>query len=326
MKFYKNSQSGAASILFTMVMTVIISLLAIGFSIITTNDQRATLDKSVSSQAQYAAQTGINSVVEAIANGTIPVGTNASACTTSNILPTFNVSNLKVSCLKWNFSPASLSYSNNSFSTVISPTNTLTGIKIVWGTITSKNAYTSSVNNLSSAVATNFPIIKIVLANAADVSTAKTIYVVPGLSSSGGQINTAADTSKVVMANCGSDTLTTCSFTVNLTTQYTWDTTRSGLVSVTGLNGDVSQYSINGVVSSGSVSFNNSQVQIDSTATDNNQVQRLIASYSINGTSSWKPVFVAEVENSNSALCKNYEYTAATTATTAGPASSSICD
>jgi len=325
MKFYKNSQSGAASILFTMVMTVIISLLAIGFSIITSNDQRATLDKSVSSQAQYAAQTGINSVVEAIANGTIQVGTNASACTTANILPTFNVSNLKVSCLKWNFSPASLSYSNNSFSTVISPTNTLTGIKIVWGTITSKNAYTSSVNNLSSAVATNFPIIKIVLANAADVSTAKTIYVVPGSSSSVGQINTAADTSKVVTANCGSDTLTTCSFTVNLTTtQYTWDTTHSGLVSVTGLNGDVSQYSINGVVSSGSVSFNNSQVQIDSTATDNNQVQRLIASYSINGTSSWKPVFAAEVENY--ALCKNYEYTTANTATTAGPASSSICD
>jgi len=46
------NQEGAASLLFKLVMVIIISLLAIGFSVITTNDQKATLDKSVSLQAE----------------------------------------------------------------------------------------------------------------------------------------------------------------------------------------------------------------------------------------------------------------------------------
>ena len=56
----KLNQKGMSSILFAMVFIIILSLIGVGFATLVRKDQRETLDKTLSFQAQYAAETAIN--------------------------------------------------------------------------------------------------------------------------------------------------------------------------------------------------------------------------------------------------------------------------
>lgn len=55
-------QTGLVSILVTMILMVILSLIVLGFAQVTRREQRQSLDRQLNSQAQYAAETGINDV------------------------------------------------------------------------------------------------------------------------------------------------------------------------------------------------------------------------------------------------------------------------
>ncbi len=60
------SQSGLVSIIVTMIIMVIISLIVIGFAKLTRREQRQSLDRQLSTQAFYAAESGINDALEVI--------------------------------------------------------------------------------------------------------------------------------------------------------------------------------------------------------------------------------------------------------------------
>ncbi|MBC7546487.1 pilus assembly PilX N-terminal domain-containing protein [Candidatus Saccharibacteria bacterium] len=62
----RQNQSGIVSIMVTMIMMVVISLIVIGFAQVARHNQRETLDRQLSTQAFYAAETGVNDVVTAI--------------------------------------------------------------------------------------------------------------------------------------------------------------------------------------------------------------------------------------------------------------------
>ncbi|CAN5698618.1 hypothetical protein BH23PAT2_BH23PAT2_03220 [soil metagenome] len=64
----KNDQSGFAAIIVTLIIMAILVLLMIGFFYIVSREQRATIDRQLSAQAFYAAETGINDAVAAIAD------------------------------------------------------------------------------------------------------------------------------------------------------------------------------------------------------------------------------------------------------------------
>lgn len=67
---FKN-QRGLVSIMVTVIIMIILSLIVVGFSRLTRREQRQALDRQLSTQAYYAAETGINDAVEKINSGSV---------------------------------------------------------------------------------------------------------------------------------------------------------------------------------------------------------------------------------------------------------------
>jgi hypothetical protein len=68
MKNRKNAESGIVSIFVTMLLIVIMSLLVMAFAQLSRREQSESLDTQLSTQAFYAAETGVNDAKSAIAN------------------------------------------------------------------------------------------------------------------------------------------------------------------------------------------------------------------------------------------------------------------
>ena len=65
-KTARKDQSGMVSIIVTMIMMIVITLIVIGFATVARHNEREALDRQLSTQAFYAAETGINDVIGAI--------------------------------------------------------------------------------------------------------------------------------------------------------------------------------------------------------------------------------------------------------------------
>lgn len=63
---YKWREAGMVSIMVTMVLMIVVSLIVLGFAQISRRNQRQALDRQLSTQAFYAAESGINDAVKAI--------------------------------------------------------------------------------------------------------------------------------------------------------------------------------------------------------------------------------------------------------------------
>src|SRR5487761_1298959 len=68
MNLHKNQQ-GFASIVVALVLILVLSLMTVGFAELMQREQRNSLDKQLSNQAYYAAETGLNDAVKAINAG-----------------------------------------------------------------------------------------------------------------------------------------------------------------------------------------------------------------------------------------------------------------
>ena len=65
MKTLRNEESGLISIAVTIIITALLTLMAVGFAGLSSREYRQALDQQLNSQAFYAAESGVN---EAIAN------------------------------------------------------------------------------------------------------------------------------------------------------------------------------------------------------------------------------------------------------------------
>lgn len=65
----KKDQRGIVSIMVTIIIMLVISLIVLGFARIVRREQRQALDRQLSTQAFYAAETGINDALEALKGG-----------------------------------------------------------------------------------------------------------------------------------------------------------------------------------------------------------------------------------------------------------------
>ncbi|MDB5163794.1 MAG: hypothetical protein JWS12_412 [Candidatus Saccharibacteria bacterium] len=74
----KLNQQGIVSIVVTMVILTVLTLITVGFAIQTRREQRQSIDKQLSSQAFYAAESGINDAASAIQQGQLPGNTKLS--------------------------------------------------------------------------------------------------------------------------------------------------------------------------------------------------------------------------------------------------------
>jgi Tfp pilus assembly protein PilX len=97
----KYTQQGMAAIFVTMIMMIVISLIVLGFAQVSRRESRDSLDRQLSTQAYFAAETGVNDAVEVIkasGSGAIPEKTSCEYsgpdydASKANIDPANNVS------------------------------------------------------------------------------------------------------------------------------------------------------------------------------------------------------------------------------------------
>lgn len=109
-RIYKN-QSGIVSIIVAIVLLTIITLIGTSFALLSRREQRQVLDRQLSTQAFYAAESGVNDAVQAVKGGL----TNATNCSDINNLnpegPNLNLgSKLAYTCVLVNNKPTSLEF------------------------------------------------------------------------------------------------------------------------------------------------------------------------------------------------------------------------
>lgn len=117
----RGSERGMVSIMVTMFIMVVITLLIMAFARIAWREQRQALDRQLSTQAFYAAESGVNAAMTAIANGyngtksncndtAAPFATAYGVDNASGIVDSSTI--VEVTCLLIDAAPDSLEYSN----------------------------------------------------------------------------------------------------------------------------------------------------------------------------------------------------------------------
>ena len=147
MKEKRLGQRGVASIIITMITMVVISLIVIGFALISRREQRQSLDQQLSTQAYYAAESGVEDARNAIKarlasnpNQEIPAKTD---CTTdpSGVYPTGDKMiiddqyDVSYTCLTVDPSPKSVKFNGVGESNIVIPINTdnpITSLRLTW--------------------------------------------------------------------------------------------------------------------------------------------------------------------------------------------------
>lgn len=88
------NQAGFASIVIAIVLVLVLSLATVGFAQLMQREQRNALDRQLSSQAYYAAETGINDAKLAINNGFTSIKTSCGAYSETSTDPNLKPSNI----------------------------------------------------------------------------------------------------------------------------------------------------------------------------------------------------------------------------------------
>jgi len=125
MKRWSAQEAGVVSLMVTLVMMIVITLIVLGFAEIARNEQRSSLDDQLSTQAYYAAESGVNdarAVIDAaISSGNKPQDKNTCS-PDSNYQATGivdSVHTVSYTCLQVDTHPLELSYTIGASSNVI---------------------------------------------------------------------------------------------------------------------------------------------------------------------------------------------------------------
>ena len=162
-----SNEQGFASIVIALVMIVVLALLTVGFAQLARREQQGALAKQLSTEAYYAAESGINDTRQDINDGAICSSSISPTCLTTDANSTTCMTGLtgsvgttrslpasaltanpnvdgnngvSYSCLLVNLTPSSLVFNetqpgtgqNLAFSTISSPGNTLSSLTIQW--------------------------------------------------------------------------------------------------------------------------------------------------------------------------------------------------
>lgn len=158
----RKSQEGVVSLLVTMVLMIVVSLIALGFAQIARRNQGQELDQQLSTQAFYAAESGVNDAAQiistALASSTPPTGseldrTSCSAAgydsmylplNTTNSLS--STSNVAYTCILVNGEPGEIQTAVDTVSKIIpiNTTSNIGSIKLSWSTQGTSTTPTSS--------------------------------------------------------------------------------------------------------------------------------------------------------------------------------------
>jgi Tfp pilus assembly protein PilX len=315
-------ERGMVSITVTMILMIVLSLIVLGFAQIARRNQRQALDQQLSTQAFYAAESGINDVRNLVksagAGATVPAKTS---CPSGGGGGFYNTLNSTISsplgaaytCLLVDPAPPTLVYGSIGEGSTIVPLNAtsgnLTSIRFNWKSTTSATPMTgcpSSTNNVFSTSAgwgCGYGILRFDLVpvnapfNINGLSnTTMTSFAVP--------ISTGALTSVNYAAGSGNDVLgvrcnnTGCNLTVNLP-----GSSPSYYLRVSSLYKAVS-LEISGTNAAGSINLTGAQALVDSTGKAQDVLRRIQVRIPLSDTSKNKlPDFALQ---STESICKRF--------------------
>jgi Tfp pilus assembly protein PilX len=303
----KNNEQGFASIVITLIIIIVLALLTVGFAQLARREQQSALTKQLSSQAFFAAESGINDVIKALptlllANAVTPISKDQ--CLSSTYLPRENLNvgtGVSYSCVLLNLQPPSLVYSEvgsaSSRNTTFSTTNPINSIKVNWSSATNKTTFRP---NLASGFSPNTPanwnspaVVQVsltplgngLLGRAALTSNTFTAYLYP--TTGGGNVTynpTGSGQGPIVAGNCDTTTFV-CGVTINGVPGGAGHYYLLRLVNYY----DTSNISVNeakNTVTGATYNFVNGQAQIDSTGRARTVLKRLQVRVSLTGNSS----------------------------------------
>jgi len=161
----QRNQSGMVSIMVTMILMIVMSLIVVGFAQVSRRNQRVALDRQLSTQAFYAAESGVNDAREFLKGVADPSLVPAKTGCTDNVggyyasLPNRTLSSgVTYSCLLINPTPTVLQYNNIGEQGTVVPLISATGAAI--NTITleyqAKNASNTPTANCPTTIKNQF--------------------------------------------------------------------------------------------------------------------------------------------------------------------------
>lgn len=327
----RNDQSGMASILITMITMVVISLIVLGFATISRREQGNTLNQQLSTQAFYAAESGVEDarkvITTAASNGqAIPGKTD---CTTNSdgagYSPNYpvgaattldSVHNVSYSCLLVNPNPTTLLYNglgDNSVVVPMSASQVIDKIVISWSPATTPagtpSVCPSSTNN-TFATATKwncgYGLLRTdlvptagALTRAGLASTALSSFLEPQNTAASGNLSYSGNVGKanVTAASCGTASYTQCTITI------------VGLASSTSFTMLVrslyqtSNVTITAYHGGSPIAVSGAQALVDATGNANGVLRRIQVRLPVNPYSGTIPDFGIQT---NGAICKRF--------------------
>ncbi len=290
----QSDQNGFVSIIVAAMIMVILALLTIGFTRIMQREQRQTIDRQLSRQALYAAESGINDTYDAIVNGvfTSEEKTTCDPTVALNDGIIDGVGDVSYSCVQYDTTPTEILYElspqESEIARLVTKGDNFNSISIEWGISSGDNnlaglpsCTAASASELPPSRPNTVPVLRIDLTNISTLNRASLtqnseyIYALPcnGTVSSTTHNFSTASRGDLVLVSCSGQTSRPCSLVIDglgassyisrLKSVYT-----GANISITGREG----------ASNDIAEFVGLQTIIDVTARSNDVVRRLRAS------------------------------------------------
>jgi len=295
-----NKQSGMTAIMLAMFLAIVISLLAVGFATLVRKDQTETLDKTLSYQAQYAAESGINKIISYIDSTPNPIvreGCGDNQVAEGAPETSFNIGQAQITCAVWDFNLKETVATPSKDKSFTGGFTNVNSINVKWQS--SGGVYDSASPSLPGSLEDNKPVISMSIAQKDNFNTIKHYYIVPTAEVNSYTVYSPGYSFETVpaIANATCDTASkNCSIKVdgfNISTEY--------LVNLSFLNYSDDSGSI--TIDSTGEYKNTTQYKIDVNAKAQDITKRVIVYYS--KENSGGPSSVLNV--SSSGMCKNYQ-------------------
>jgi len=327
------NQRGMVSLMVTLIMMLVISLIVLGFAQVTRRNQREALDRQLSTQAYYAAETGVNDTIKKIqgdpANGIAPynpVALDKTDCKHLITAPPILTPNLDPSgsavaytCLLVDPTPSQL---------IKKPLNA--GSNTVWQLTSADNSNIQTLvftwkNDSASGKGTScplagqlppadswtcsYPILRVDLVQAAPGAVVPgdlqqnnqtgTIFMLPGGGTSSANFNPALPTNKglVVGTQCAGGS---CTLTLNMP-----DNSPSYYARLSTIYGNSDSVSVKGTTDTGTLHFIGGQTLIDATGRAQDVLRRIQVRVEPGGGANNPPLPLNALQ-STAGICKYF--------------------
>jgi Tfp pilus assembly protein PilX len=301
----KYNQQGMSAILFAMIFTIILSLLAVGFASLVQNDQRQTLDQTLGYQAQYAAETAVNQV-----SANLKANPTAAANTTCGTPYELVIgSGVKISCVTWDSRAKNIILEQVSTEPATAHIEVPTAYDNLYISWTAANIGTYASGTFPNTIlSANYPVLKVTFLPE-NTTNVVSLYFTP-VNGGGGNVDYVGSDGSSTAANCVVATRT-CSMSIDVGA----GTFRNGYLALSAIGQVASKITIEARQGITPQDILNSQYVIDATAIAQDVTKRVQARVPY-GAQTWRPAFAATADN----MCKDIEIDGTNTSSVSGAA------